>query len=329
MINLYGSHGKRIFALLCIGLIVLAGCAAGPEANPQYQRAQTAYQEAKAMEGVMENAQVPMYEAGKALDRAAGADDQKDISRLSTMAEKQVDYAVAVAEQKMAEQKIESLKKEEQKVLLDTRQRQIEQAKREAEAKARESEMKAREAEEARRQAEEAQTEALTMKQEADKARQDAEAKALEAELAREEIETLRRQMAELEAEKTERGLVLTLGDVLFETGKADLMPGAMRSIDKLARFLQENPEREVLVEGHTDSVGSESYNLNLSQRRAESAATALTARGIGADRITTRGYGEAYPEASNATQAGRQQNRRVEIVILEEGVAGETMIRQ
>lgn len=322
MTKRYGSHEKWIFGLICICLLLMTGCAAGPEANPQYQSARTAYQEAKAMDGVMKNAQVPMYEAGKALDRAANADDQEDISRLSIMAEKQVEYAVAVAEQKMAEQKIENLGKEEQKVLLDTRQRQIEKAKREAEAKA-------REAEEARRRAEEAQTEALTMKQEAEKARQEAEAKALEAELAREEIENLRRQMAELEAEQTERGLVLTLGDVLFETGKADLMPGAMRSIDKLARFLQENPEREVLVEGHTDSVGSDAYNLNLSQRRAESAATALMARGIGADRITTRGYGEAYPEASNATQAGRQQNRRVEIVILDEGVAGETMIRQ
>jgi len=329
MTKRYGSYEKGILGLICIGLLLMAGCAAGPEANPQYRSARTAYQEAKAMDGVVKNAQVPMYEAGKALDRAANADDQEDISRLSTMAEKQVEYAVAVAEQKMAEQKMESLGKEEQKVLLDTRQRQIQKAKQEAEAKARESEMKAREAEEARRRAEAAQTEALTMKQEAERARQEAEAKTLEARLAREEIENLRRQMAELEAEQTERGLVLTLGDVLFETGKADLMPGAMRSIDKLARFLQENPEREVLVEGHTDSVGSDSYNLNLSQRRAESAATALMARGIGAGRITTRGYGEAYPEASNASQAGRQQNRRVEIVILNEGVAGETMIRQ
>lgn len=322
MRNLYRSYEKWIFALLCISLTGLAGCAAGPEVNPQYQRAQTAYQEAKAVEGIMKNAQVPMYEAGKVLDRAANAGDQKDISRLSIMAEKQVEYAVAVAEQKMAEQKIESLKKEEQKVLLDTRQRQIEQA-------TRESEMKTREAEEARRRAEEAQAEALTMKQEAEQARQEAETRALEAQLAREEIETLRRQMAELEAQQTERGLVLTLEDVLFETDKADLMPGAMRSLDKLARFLQENPDREVLVEGHTDSVGSEAYNLNLSQRRAEAAATALMAHGVEADRITTRGYGEAYPEASNESQAGRQQNRRVEMVILDEGVAGETMIRQ
>lgn len=289
MTTQHGIYKNWIFGVICIGLLLMTGCAAGPdlEANPQYQSARTAYQEAKAMEGVMENAEVPMYEAGKALDRAASAEDPEDISRLSVMAEKQVEYAVAVAEQEMAEQKIESLEKEEQKVLLDTRQQQIEKAKREAETEA------------------------------------------LEAEMAQEEIKNLRRQMADLEAEQTERGLVLTLGDVLFETGKADLMPGAMRSLDKLARFLQENPEREVLVEGHTDSVGSESYNLNLSQRRAEAVATALRARGIGADRITTRGYGEAYPKASNDTPAGRQQNRRVEIVILDQGVSGETMIRQ
>lgn len=322
------SFGKWVVGVVCIGLLILAGCAASPDANPAYQRAKTAYEKANTPD-VMQNAQVLMYEANKTLNRAAKADDQKDITRLSEMAEKKVRRAIAVAEKNIAEKNIEKLEKEEQKVLLDTRQRQIEKAKKEAEAKARESEMKAREAEEARRRAEEAQSEAMTMKQEAEQARQEAEAKTMEAKLAQEQIEQLRRQMAELKAERTDRGLVLTLGDVLFETGKADLLPGAMRSIDKLARFLQENPEREVLVEGHTDSVGGDAYNLALSRQRADSVAGALMARGIGAGRITTRGYGEAYPKASNATNAGRQQNRRVEIVILDEGVAGETMIRQ
>ena len=127
-------------------------------------------------------------------------------------------------------------------------------------------------------------------------------------------------QLKELNARQTDRGLVLTLGDVLFESGKAKLLPGSKRAIDQLSAFLKEHPKREVLIEGHTDNVGSETYNIDLSLRRAEAVANALEAQGIDARRIHTRGYGEIYPVATNKTAAGRQQNRRVEIVILEPG---------
>ncbi len=324
-------------------LLLLNACASGPETNPALERARMEYEQARATAGVMENAEVEMYEAAKALERAESADSQKKMTRLANLAEKQIQYAVAVAEQKMAEKKIEGLEKEEKKVLLDTRQRQIEQARQDAEQKTLELERKRLEAEQARRQAEEAQQTAMTMKQEAEQARQQAEsrtreaqqarlqaeARAREAEQARRQAEDLKRQLTELQAKQTDRGLVLTLGDVLFETGKADLLAGAMRSIDKLAVFLRENPDREVLVEGHTDSTGGEAYNLDLSRRRADAVRAALLARGIGYDRITIRGYGESYPVASNSTGAGRQQNRRVEVVILDAGVEGETMIRQ
>jgi outer membrane protein OmpA-like peptidoglycan-associated protein len=105
-------------------------------------------------------------------------------------------------------------------------------------------------------------------------------------------------------------------------------MPGAMFTMDKLALFLKKYPKRNVLVEGHTDSQGSETYNLGLSQRRADSVRNALMERGISADRIATKGYGEKFPVASNAAAAGRQQNRRVEIIILDEGVSPEKMLR-
>ncbi len=127
-------------------------------------------------------------------------------------------------------------------------------------------------------------------------------------------------ELLELNAKMTSRGLVLTLGDVLFETGKATLLPGATRAIDKLVSFLSDNPERKVLIEGHTDNVGSATYNIDLSLRRAEAVAIALEEKGIDKERIVTRGYGEQYPVASNKDAAGRQQNRRVEIVILNEG---------
>ncbi|MCG2720752.1 MAG: OmpA family protein [Thermodesulfovibrionales bacterium] len=105
-------------------------------------------------------------------------------------------------------------------------------------------------------------------------------------------------------------------------------MSGATRTLDKLAEFLEQYPNRKVLIEGFTDSTGSETYNLGLSQNRADSVRDALTMKGVPATRITTKGYGEQYPIASNATSAGKQQNRRVEVVILDEGVGPEKMLR-
>jgi outer membrane protein OmpA-like peptidoglycan-associated protein len=136
------------------------------------------------------------------------------------------------------------------------------------------------------------------------------------------------KELEELNAKETRRGLVLTLGDVLFTSGKADLLPGAQRTIAKLAQFLEENPERKVLIEGHTDNIGSTTYNLDLSLRRAQAVKEALVEKGVDPERIVAQGYGEIYPVASNSDAAGRQRNRRVEIVILKEGVSPEEMQR-
>lgn len=126
----------------------------------------------------------------------------------------------------------------------------------------------------------------------------------------------LRRQIDELQARETDRGLVLTLGDVLFETGKADLKPGATSNLAKLITFLGNYPTRTVLIEGFTDSVGSEDFNQELSRRRAESVQSYLVRQGIDPARLTASGHGESSPVADNESAAGRQQNRRVEVVI-------------
>ena len=132
---------------------------------------------------------------------------------------------------------------------------------------------------------------------------------------AQSELANARQELQDLQAKQTDRGMVMTLSDVLFDTGQATLKPGADRALDRLAQFLKDSPNSAVLIEGHTDSVGTDDYNLALSQRRAQSVADALSSRGISSDRIQTKGLGKAYPVASNDTQAGRQQNRRVEIV--------------
>ena len=104
-----------------------------------------------------------------------------------------------------------------------------------------------------------------------------------------------------------------------FEFGKADLLSAAGPRLDKLATFLKQFPERRLLVEGYTDSIGSASYNLELSRRRAIAVQAALVQRGIAPDRILTQGYGKEYPVANNATAEGRAMNRRVEVIITDD----------
>lgn len=151
---------------------------------------------------------------------------------------------------------------------------------------------------------------------EVDRARADASSARDEVAASRAARLDLERQIAELNARETDRGLVVTLGDLLFATGKSNLTGGAGPNLDKLAAFLGEYPDRTVLIEGHTDSVGSAESNYLLSQRRADSVRSYLVSRGVQANRLTTAGLGQGSPVASNDTATGRQQNRRVEVII-------------
>jgi OmpA-OmpF porin, OOP family len=150
---------------------------------------------------------------------------------------------------------------------------------------------------------------------EAMNAQAQAEAARSQAAAAQAQLASAQQQLAELQAKKTDRGVVVTLGDVLFDTGQATLKPGADLALNRLATYLNANPDTKIIVEGHTDSRGSEDYNMGLSERRAQAVATALETRGVQAGQVQTFGRGKAYPVASNETAEGRQQNRRVEIV--------------
>ena len=119
-----------------------------------------------------------------------------------------------------------------------------------------------------------------------------------------------------LQAKETARGMMLTLGDVLFVSGKAELQPGAIEPINQLVDFLKEHTEKTIIIEGHTDNTGSSSLNTKLSLQRAEYVQSALLQRGIPAYKITARGLGQSQPVATNKTEQGRQQNRRVDIII-------------
>lgn len=137
-----------------------------------------------------------------------------------------------------------------------------------------------------------------------------------EVDAAKQRAEELQKELADMNAKKTDRGMVLTLGDVLFDTGKATLKPGANSTLARLSTYLKQSPESNVVIEGHTDNVGSNEYNTELSQRRAQAVQDELLNQGANAQQITAVGKGEDYPVAGNDTAAGRQQNRRVEVII-------------
>jgi outer membrane protein OmpA-like peptidoglycan-associated protein len=370
------SYFLKIGLLVIISAILLTmGCAGIPEKEKDtvLERARAAYSQAQSNPEITANAPVALYEAGQALQKAEQAKDIEEMEHLAYMTERQTQLAIAVAEKKIAENEMELLSKERERILLEAREREIKRARSEAEASAlelekaqkeaearaieierakAEAEALARQAEIARKEAEtraieierarsEAEAKALELEKarketeakalEAEQARKETEAKALEAEQARKEAEKamaqrkqLESELAELKATQTERGIVLTLGDILFGFGKDVLLPGAKATIDRLVGFLTKYPTRNVVIEGHTDNVGSETYNLGLSQRRADAVKDSLTSKGISEDRITAKGYGESRPIANNATSAGRQQNRRVEIVISDKGVSSE-----
>jgi outer membrane protein OmpA-like peptidoglycan-associated protein len=145
---------------------------------------------------------------------------------------------------------------------------------------------------------------------------QQAEAARLAAADAARQADELQRQIDGLQARVTDRGLVLTLGDVLFASGAASLNPNGDQHLAKLAAFLSKYMDRTALIVGYTDSVGSQDYNLGLSQRRADSVKFYLVQQGIDSSRLSASGQGMSSPVADNSSATGRQQNRRVEVVI-------------
>lgn len=142
------------------------------------------------------------------------------------------------------------------------------------------------------------------------------EARTQEADAARREAEYLQSQLAELNAKTTERGIIVTLGDVLFETGRSELRGNSTANLSKLTAFLQRYPDRSVTIEGHTDSTGSDDSNMSLSQRRADAVRNYLLTQGVTSSRLSAYGKGESSPVGSNDSTSGRQLNRRVEVII-------------
>ncbi len=167
----------------------------------------------------------------------------------------------------------------------------------------------------------------VMVSQQADSLRREAELANARLNEALNQLRTLVVEITNLQ--QTSRGLVISLSDILFDLNKATLKPGAEANIRRIAAVLKQYPEHQIAVEGHTDSLGTDAYNQRLSEQRAEAVRTALVAGGVDATKISARGFGESQPVADNGNAAGRQQNRRVEVVVLGAGTVADAMRTQ
>lgn len=276
-----------LLAALLNAAVVVGGCATQP--TPRYDEARVAVIELGGDRDIEERAPVALAEARDALERATAAEDATEREHRARLALKRVAIARAEARQRAARQRSDAANRALERLQLELREQEV----RAAEARA----------ERLRREAE-AKTAA-----ENDRERS-----------VRSQLDELQRQLAELQPRLTERGLVLTLGEVLFDFDSARLKPYTQRIMDRVAGFLNQRGSYVLTVEGHTDSTGSADYNMRLSRERAQAVADALIQRNVSPDRIATRGYGESRPIASNETPGGRRQNRRVEVVINDAG---------
>lgn len=281
------------FPMTLIAVAVLSGCATStPPQNAALTEAHDRYNTAQANPQVTTLAALELKEAGDTLNKADEAFSKGQgtatVDHLSYLASQKVSIAQETAKQKTAELAVANAGVKRTEARLEARTAEADASKRQA-----------------------AISQETVDQQAAELAAASANAERDQALIAQQEM-----QLKELDAKKTARGMVITLGDVLFRTNKAQLESGGMRNVQKLADFLNRYPQHKILVEGFTDSTGSDSYNQELSERRANAVRMALINMGVSSDRVTTHGYGEAFPVGGNDTAAGRQSNRRVEIII-------------
>ncbi len=279
-----------------VASILLAACSSAPLKPDGSLQAREKLTRLQADPNLASRAPVAIKEAEVAVRLAETPQSDKEVAASRVyIADRKVDTAVALAETRFAEDQQVGLKAQGEKSRLDARTREADQEKSKTALALREG-----------------------AEDKADAAQARLDTGAAQAAAANSDLQSaeLQRQIDLLRAKPTDRGLVLTLGDVMFMSGKADLKSGTQGNLNKLVAFLDKYPDRTAVIEGYTDSVGSEDYNQGLSERRADAVRAYLVGQGVASPRLTASGKGKSNPVASNDSASGRQENRRVEVVI-------------
>jgi len=291
--------------------VALAACQTLPPTNSALEDARSAVNTASADPAVTRAAPAELQRARDSLVAAENAwkdHDETETNSRAYIARQRANVALEVAARYTAEQHLKDLGAERERIYAEARAREARVAQNRAAEATEQAAAANQQAAAATQQAQSAQAQA-----EAERARSEQRARDLEAE--RDKTARMQKDLQELAAKSTERGIVVTLPDVLFDSGRAELQGGGVHALQTVASVLNNHPERRVMVEGFTDSQGSDEYNRELAGRRAEAVKDELQQLGVPNRNIETRAYGKAYPVADNSTAAGRQQNRRVEIV--------------
>lgn len=303
-------------ASLTVLAAALAACNSVPVNNTMLDQARSDYREAQANSQTQTLAATELKQAGDALASAetafAKGDETARVNHLAYLARQRTVLAQETASRKGAEAAITAAGTERDQLRLAARTR-------EADLATRNAALASQDAANSQRQSDAAQRQAAASQQQAALAQQQAATSQIQAGDAERRSQALEEQLRELNAKKTERGMVITIGDVLFDSGRAELKSGGLRNIERLGGFLKQYPQRKALIEGYTDSVGSDSFNQALSERRANAVRAALLDQGVAREQLDARGYGETHPVAGNDDNGGRQMNRRVEVVLSDE----------
>jgi outer membrane protein OmpA-like peptidoglycan-associated protein len=279
--------------------LLLAACATtSPESQSALDQARAAVQRFEAQPRAAQVAGKALQDARDSLAKAEAAQQQharpEDVIHLAYLARRNADVGEAIISEQTANDAMAQAQSQRERVLLESREHETALA---------------------RQQTQQAQSAAQASQQQAEQQALQAQQAQQQAQQAQQQAQDLQQQLSDLQAKQTERGMMLTLGNVLFDTNGDTLKPGADDIVSRLSQFLQQHPDIKVRIEGHTDSTGSDDYNQALSERRAQAVATALEGHGIPAQSIQAVGRGKSDPVATNASAAGRQLNRRVEII--------------
>jgi outer membrane protein OmpA-like peptidoglycan-associated protein len=292
-------------ALLAVALaaVLVSACASAPVEPDGAAALRARLTQLQSDPQLGSRAPLAIEQANVAVTAAEKPEPDKAVSaHLIFMADRKISIARAEAESKLAVDQRKGLAEQREGMRLQAR---------------------TEEADSANRRAAMAQANAANQKQMADAANSRADAaqanaddQAQQAAMARAAADELQKQIDGLQAKVTDRGLVLTLGDVLFASGNANLNSAGDPHLGRLAVFLNKYMDRTAVIEGHTDSIGGDDYNLGLSQRRADAVKSFLINQGVESGRLSAAGKGKGSPVADNSSATGRQQNRRVEVII-------------